>query len=150
MRIHFTLWKFYGTTQRLFPTPVGAIHESPEQGWILRKPNGETQPVGADAFIRPSTVRFCTLPTVITPRRGELCSPADGRGRPSLRAYQIQKFCGGSKLPPYRLATRGTSSNFDGRARIFSENGHPFVSRCSTFPLSGEYPDPYKTSGLQL
>ena len=27
---------------------VGALHEAPEQGWILHKPNGGAQPVEAD------------------------------------------------------------------------------------------------------
>ena len=61
-----SLLKSYGTTQGSFPTPVGAIHESPEHGWIFRNPNGDTQT-----------------------RRGELCSPADGRGCPSLRVLEI-------------------------------------------------------------
>ena len=47
--------KFNGTTQRLFPTPVGA-----------------------DALIRPSKVGFSANPMAIhNPRRGARCAPAE-------------------------------------------------------------------------
>lgn len=49
---------------------VGAIHESPEHGWILHKPNGELQSAGADALIRPRKTQW--KPVI---RRGAQCAP---------------------------------------------------------------------------
>ncbi len=42
---------------------VGAIHESPEHGWILHKPNGGAQHVGAGLRARPRKRKIHTNPT---------------------------------------------------------------------------------------
>ena len=44
-----------GTTLRSFPTLVGALHEAPELGWVLHKPNGGTKIVGANCARKTRT-----------------------------------------------------------------------------------------------
>ena len=51
--------------QTVMHNPVGAdAFIRPSAIGFLHKPNSDTQSVGADAFIRPSTVGFSTNPTV--------------------------------------------------------------------------------------
>lgn len=40
---------------------VGAIHESPENGWIFHKPNGELQSVGVADLGDPRAAEVATL-----------------------------------------------------------------------------------------
>ena len=91
--------KFRGTRHRSFPTArgtayefVGAIHESPERGRILQKPNGGrgSPPLRVNQihFVQNEILRFAQNDKI--DRRGELCSPEHGQPQGLSLRYAAQ------------------------------------------------------------
>ena len=91
------LREFCGTTQRLFPTPIGAIHESPEQVPVSHKPNGRALTlVGAGCGSPVETSAYGSMQKHRPSRQVRPSMPARAR-------LDYTQPNGGGKPPPYRL-----------------------------------------------